>query len=203
MSMTSSGLRERKRLATRAALQRAVLSLVVEVGPDRVTVEEIARRADVSPRTFFNYFASKDEALVGDAPELDPAAAERFVHADGPFWPAFAQLIVDSLPAFFESRESMQLRKRLLAEHPQLLGLRLATMRRFEADLVEAVAERMRRTGRTPHHRPVEECARLVALIALAAMRHAWSRWTDGESDRELDELIRESFEDVQDALAL
>src|SRR3954454_14294289 len=69
----TAGLRERKKLATRLALHQAALELVAERGLDRVSVDDIAGRADVSPRTFFNYFATKDEAVLG----LDPAAAER------------------------------------------------------------------------------------------------------------------------------
>ena len=64
------GLRERKRRATRREIQRAVLTLCAARGLDKVTIEEISRWADISPRTFFNYFPSKDAALIGDALEL-------------------------------------------------------------------------------------------------------------------------------------
>ena len=73
----TSGLRERKKVATRLALHEAALRLVAERGADRVSIDDIAERAGVSPRTFFNYFPSKDDALVG----LDPDHPARFAAA--------------------------------------------------------------------------------------------------------------------------
>ncbi|GAB2815803.1 TetR/AcrR family transcriptional regulator [Streptomyces daliensis] len=61
---TTPGLRERKKRATREALREAALRLAVERGPDQVRVEDIAEAAGVSPRTYNNYFASREQAIV-------------------------------------------------------------------------------------------------------------------------------------------
>jgi AcrR family transcriptional regulator len=60
----SPGLRERKKTETRAAIQQTVLFLALGRGLDAVTADEIAAAANVSVRTFHNYFGSKEEALV-------------------------------------------------------------------------------------------------------------------------------------------
>src|SRR6202167_3155347 len=75
-----ASLRERKKLATRRELRRVALRLIAERGFSNVTVEEIAEAANVSPRTFFNYFPSKEAALFGADPELAAATRDAIVH---------------------------------------------------------------------------------------------------------------------------
>src|SRR5215216_1014766 len=64
------GRRARKKLETYRALATAARELALARGLDGVTVEDIADAADVSVRTFFNYFSSKEEALVGVEPSV-------------------------------------------------------------------------------------------------------------------------------------
>ncbi len=63
------GWRERKKTETRQAIGRAALALATERGPATITVNDIAEAAGVSPRTAFNYFPTKEAAILGFDPD--------------------------------------------------------------------------------------------------------------------------------------
>ena len=194
------GLRERKRLATRRAIQFAVLELVADRGLDNVTVDEISRVADVSPRTFFNYFASKEEAIIGEAPSLtDGALADRFVAAGphGDLISDLAELIAGSSENVPDDFELLTLRRELMKQHPQLFALRMASMRHFEEELGAVVSRRLVADDPSLAHDPAElaQRSRLVTFVAFGVMRHAWATWADaGGGTSELAARLRESF---------
>ena len=79
------GLRERKRAQTRHRLEEAAIGLALRDGLDKVTIDAISERADVSPRTFFNYFDSKEDAILGVRPPdiSEQTLAEHRVRYDG------------------------------------------------------------------------------------------------------------------------
>lgn len=73
----SAGLRERKKLATKQALALAAMKLAVQRGLENVRVEDIADAANVSRRTFTNYFASKEEAIASLSTAGSPGRLSR------------------------------------------------------------------------------------------------------------------------------
>jgi AcrR family transcriptional regulator len=193
------GLRERKRLATRRAIQLAAITVVRDRGLDATTVDEIAKIADVSPRTFFNYFSSKEEAIVGDGPELPPIEAQNAFVADrSPILHAMADLFSASATPALHDQEMVLLRRTLMKSNPELGAKRWATIHRFEEEVTEVVARRLADEFPAMRNDPaaLEYRARLTAFVAIAGMRHAWVTWMqdNGEHGTLIDRL-HESFE--------
>lgn len=207
MSIEQPGLRERKRLATRRAIQMAVLGLASEQGFDRVTVEEISAKADVSPRTFFNYFPSKESAAMGDAPALqDEAATMRFLSA-GPaenLMTGIARLIESAIDTFDEDVELLNLRRGIMHAHPQLFAMRMASMRTFEDELSSIVEQRLRRDNPELAADPaaLRDRARLATLVSMGAIRHAWSSWAESGGRGSLGRRIRDAFDGLRPLIA-
>jgi len=196
------GLRERKRRATHRAIQIAVLSLAKERGIEKVTVEDISRVANVSPRTFFNYFPSKDAAFVGDAPGIaSEADVDTFVNGgcQGDMLTQLAVLLAATMQRTEDDHELYQLRREVMKDSTYLLGMRMATLRDFESQLQEVVIRRFLadEPGLADDPKRLEDRALLFTLVAAAAIRHAWRRWTDGSGTPTLAELVRASFDDV------
>ena len=126
----TTGLRERKKLATRLALHEAALRLVAERGLDAVSVDDIADRADVSPRTFFNYFASKDRRRP--RPRPGPRRGSRST--------AFLARPADETPVAGAARRRTGRRRRRWPRTPELWPLRMQVIDAHPALLARLTA---------------------------------------------------------------
>lgn len=101
----SSPLRERRRRQTEREIQISALNLALEHGIDALTTEMIARQAGISPRTFFNYYANKEAALIGTMPPIPADAAAAFAASTGPFGADLLAMIQAHLAGIESDRE--------------------------------------------------------------------------------------------------
>jgi AcrR family transcriptional regulator len=141
-----SGLRERKKQATRDALSMAALRLAVERGLDNVLVEDIANEAGVSPRTFNNYFSSKYEAISSRATDRIFRVGEALLErpADEPLWDAIiaAVLEVHAQARTVPPPEWLTGLRPVLSS-PAMTGELLKTYVRMQQSLAAALADRL------------------------------------------------------------
>jgi AcrR family transcriptional regulator len=170
------GLRERKKLETHRALARAAVRLAGERGLEGVTVEDIAAGAGVSPRTFFNYFASKEDAvLLPDPDQLTRArrAIERLaeVPAGVSTVRALGEAFLQDARQMDEERDEWLTRMRIIEQDPSLIARLFTAQTEGTRLIVEAVAHR---TGLDP----VTDLFPVLVVHALGACAHAASeRW--------------------------
>jgi len=201
---TNASLRERKKLATRRALRRAAFELVTERGFAHVTVEDIAAAADVSPRTFFNYFPTKEAALFGADPDRITALRERVARL-APGQPALAALrlvMVDDARAAADELTELGgdpagWLRRMKSAHtdPQLRAARAAQMAMTERAIAEGIAERL---GTDPERDPYPG---LLAATAAGVFRASISFWAGTGGTVPLEHLVNQAFAALADGL--
>ena len=189
------GRRERKKLATRQALQDVALRLVAERGLDQVTVEDISEAADVATRTFFNYFSSKEEALLGNLPEKVATVQRMVVDRPAGETPleAVCQVLRTMTLRLAERREERLLRQQVIERHPGLLARQLGMYASLEGVLAAAVAERLGTRRADPLY------CRVVAAVAVAAARSAVSTWMADKGRRPLAGMVDAAFAQLRD----
>lgn len=191
---TSAGLRERKKRRTREALSLAAIRLGIERGWDRVTVEDIAAAADVSVRTFGNYFSSKAEAVAARHLErmLRIADALRARAADEPLWDAIGSAVraqfADGEQAAAGRDEVWRDGLRLMLSEPALQAEVVKASAAAQGELAQAVAER---TGSDAER---DLYPQLVAAVIGAGTAVAVEHCLGAAAPRPLTEVLGEVF---------
>ena len=185
------GLRERHRKRTAADLEEAALALFCEKGFDAVTIDDIAAAADVSRRTFFRYFASKEDVILSDHPKrLDElAAALNRRPADEPALTALRHAILSLAGSFEEQRDHMLARFRLITTTPALEARSLCLQRNWETSVTAMLAARM---GVDPAEdlRPG-----VVAATTMSAMRIATANWLAAGGQDDLPKIVADALD--------
>ena len=187
------GLRERKKMATRREIGFAAMRLAVQRGLENVTVEDIAAAANVSPRTFNNYFASKLEAI--SAISIDRAAligatlCER--PADEPLWDAITAAVPEHYETALTPQGAWREGMRRVLQSPAMRGEYLKTNAATQRALAGAIAER---TGLDADR---DMLPVVLAGAVTTASQIAVRRWFDANPPVELRPLVREALDQL------
>jgi AcrR family transcriptional regulator len=170
------GLRGRKRAATHARIQAEAMRLVLERGFDPTTLDDIAEAADVSRRTLFHYFASKEEIVFStkaDFPDLIVEAIDRRP-ADEPLLDMVENALLD-LAARNPSAQARDL-ARLIRDTPALNAGDQAKYEKVEHVLARALADRK---GLPESDVP----CRVIAATAIGILKLSMEAWLASDDE--------------------
>jgi AcrR family transcriptional regulator len=191
VTVTKLGLRERKKQQTRETIERVALKLFAERGYDQTTLAEIAEAADISPRTIFSYFESKEDILFcNESGEHDKVRDALMQRPEGTTTVDALRDFISSLPA---PDEQMLLRKQVIAANPELRMKARAHIGQLEDVLEESIAKDL---GASPDDvRPA-----LVAASMTAAFETVRDRLEDADYDPGHEE-VRQVLDEVLEFL--
>ncbi|MCS5719696.1 TetR/AcrR family transcriptional regulator [Herbiconiux sp. CPCC 205763] len=208
MPSTPLGLRDRKRQETRARIERAAAELVLAHGLEGVTVDAISGAAEVSPRTFFNYFESKEDAIVGlrgldETRETIDAHLARADEEQSDLVTSIVRLLFEVWGAALPDSGLRETRMEILRRNPELLERHLAQMGRMMQQLSEAVRTMADRTT-TTDSRPLPDSpswAEPVLALCGMAVRLTMKDWIAGGSTESPDVLESRTIALVREAI--
>jgi AcrR family transcriptional regulator len=179
-------LRDRKLRLVRARLAELALTPLLERGFDAVTIDDLAAAAGISRRTFFRYFATKEDVVISTFDEPGTvllAELERRAEAEPPL-EAMRSTLDAIIGAFARDRSRAQATLELIRRTPTLRGRFLV----MQDDWIERVAAAIRpRAGSDVR-------AQLVARVAIAAVDTALAAWTERPA-QDLRSVTAEAFD--------
>jgi AcrR family transcriptional regulator len=168
-------------------LQQAALDLFGERGFEQTTVAEIAKRAGLTERTFFRYFADKPEVLFSGAVALQEFLVTLVAGAPDSAAPldAVASALEGTAAFFEERREFSTQRQTVIDANAELRARELIKL----AKLASAIADTLRRRGVS------DPAASLTAEAGMAVFKTAFERWINEPDQQDFAKLIRESVD--------
>ncbi len=179
----------------RGRLEVAALELYQERGFEQTTVTEIARRAGVTERTFFRYFADKREVLFSGAGALKELLVSHVTGAPTATPP------IDAVAAALEAAGAILQERRDFARKRQAVITANAELQERELIKLSSLAAAMAAVLRT---RGVgDPTASLVAEAGIAAFKVAFETWVGSGEELDLPQVIRESVEALQSVTAV
>jgi AcrR family transcriptional regulator len=186
--VSPTGLRERKKRKTKAAIQRAALRLFKRQGYEETTIEQIAAAAEISESTFFNYFKEKEDVVIYD--EYDPeifAALAAGPH-DEPLAVSLEKLL-GSLGALFEAdHDAIYERAKLSLEVPELRAHAWEELEKARNLIATIIA------GRTGHDAADFE-VRVTAMAFVGAAFEASAEWVEAGGKGNMVDLLKKAID--------
>lgn len=166
-------LRERKREQTWNAIHEAAAGLALSHDQIAdVSVDAIAEQANVSQRTFFNYFGSKEDAILGQRPPIiEEELAADFVLEEGDDLVEKVAFLLISVFRDATAGSGPEQRRNLMRKHPILVRRGMAHVEDVRHLVQDLVVDRLGEQPRWLDSDDLDDAAQLIVLAASAIMR--------------------------------
>jgi AcrR family transcriptional regulator len=206
VQISEPGLRERKRAETRDKLETAAVTLVLKNGIEHATLDAICAAADVSTRTFFNYFDSKEDAILGlkDTEITEESVAVVLEGRDGADPVELTiRLMFGVLNPSINSSALFASRMKILKQHPQLLGRMANQMQRMTEQLTNAIRPILRSTPGFADEDAAESELSVEVLLSLCsgATRAAVKEWAASRHQAPIEAVEERAIELVRNTV--
>nr|BBH94823.1 TetR family transcriptional regulator [Thermogemmatispora argillosa] len=185
---TRPGLRERKKRLLQEAIEQAALTLFRQRGYEQTAIQDIAEAVMISPRTFFRYFPSKEEVLLGPTRAVMqaglaylralPVAQAREARA------ALQGALLHIADLYQQQRRSFLLRYQIARQVPSVAAFYLYALLEAETAFCDLLQER---GGETLDRAQL----RLLVATHIATLRVTLEQWLDGGAQADLQTLLK------------
>ncbi|GHP00999.1 TetR family transcriptional regulator [Reticulibacter mediterranei] len=184
------GLRERKKRLVQATIEETALRLFQQHGYDQTSIQDIADVVMMSPRTFFRYFASKEDILFAPTQALMNDGI-RYIQSMPPTekpLPALTATFLYIASQYEKRKDTFMIRYQVAKETPQLASMYLYSLVSMESAICDALCSRLETaTNRQDMH--------FLVAICMAALRVAFEIWLEQEARGDIVALVRENLE--------
>ena len=183
----SMSLRERKKRLAQATIEESALRLFQQQGYEQTSIQDIADAVMMSSRTFFRYFASKEEVLFGPMRAV-LSEGIRFLQRVAPTESPHAALLATFVylaSLYQQQRARFLIRYQVAMQTPSIASLYLYALMETEPAMCEALCSHLQ--AATNHHE-----IRFLVAIYMAALRLALEEWLEQEAQGDPVSLLRE-----------
>ncbi len=184
------GLRERKKRLTQAAIEEAALRLFQQRGYEQTSIQDIADAVIMSPRTFFRYFASKEDVLFAPTQAVlreGIRALQRVSPAESPFV-ALTIMLMEMAKQYQLHKVIFLLRYQVALQTPALASMYLYALMNMEPIIGDALCSHLEAT-------PDRNEMRFLVAVCITAFRLAITTWLEQEATQDLTGMLQDHLD--------
>jgi AcrR family transcriptional regulator len=183
------GLRERKKRLAQATIEETALRLFQQHGYEQTSIQEIADAVMMSPRTFFRYFASKEDILFAPTQALLSDGID-YIQSIPPTekpLPALRAAFLYIASLYEQRKDTFMIRYQVAMETPQLAPMYLYSLVAMEPTICDALCSHLETASE-------RQDIRLLVAIYMAVLRVVLETWLEQGATGDLVALLRENL---------